>query len=75
MGPTLAQEPNTDSFAPSPLAGAWLIHVVLILLGIVLLDIIPGVTQDQTWTIVNLGYLTVSARGAPLPLHAWLRAD
>jgi hypothetical protein len=42
------------------LAGAWLIHVVLILVGIVLLDIIPGMTQDLAWTIVNLGYLTVS---------------
>lgn len=41
-------------------AGAWLIHVVLILSGIVLLDIIPGMTQDLAWTIVNLSYLTVS---------------
>ncbi|ORY75709.1 putative response to unfolded-protein [Leucosporidium creatinivorum] len=40
--------------------GAWLIHVVLILSGIVLLDIIPGMTQDLAWTIVNLGYLTIS---------------
>ncbi|KAM0793501.1 hypothetical protein ACM66B_000940 [Microbotryomycetes sp. NB124-2] len=40
--------------------GAWLIHVVLILSGIVLLDIIPGMTQDLAWTIVNLGYLFVS---------------
>ncbi|GAA5832196.1 hypothetical protein JCM11251_004276 [Rhodosporidiobolus azoricus] len=37
--------------------GAWLIHVVLILLAIVLLETIPGMSQDLTWTIVNLGYL------------------
>lgn len=40
--------------------GAWIIHVVLILSGIVLLDIIPGMTQDLAWTIVNLGYLSIS---------------
>ncbi|CEQ38930.1 hypothetical protein JCM21900_004856 [Sporobolomyces salmonicolor] len=40
--------------------GAWLIHVVLIMLGIVLLETVPGITQDLTWTIVNLGYLSVS---------------
>lgn len=34
---------------------------MLILSGIVLLDIIPGMTQDLAWTIVNLGYLTVSS--------------
>ncbi|GAA6001837.1 hypothetical protein JCM10207_002343 [Rhodosporidiobolus poonsookiae] len=37
--------------------GAWLIHVVLILLAIVLLETIPGMSQDLTWTTVNLGYL------------------
>ncbi|GAA6059082.1 hypothetical protein JCM10212_002053 [Sporobolomyces blumeae] len=40
--------------------GAWLIHVVLIALGIVLLETVPGITQDLTWTIANLGYLFVS---------------
>jgi len=50
-----------SSRARLPPAGAWLIHVVLILSGIVLLDIIPGMTQDLAWTIVNLGYLTVSS--------------
>lgn len=50
---------RADSFSCAR-AGAWLIHVVFILLSIVLLDIIPGMTQDLTWTTVNLGYLTVS---------------
>ena len=36
-----------------------MIHVVLILLGIIMLDIIPGITSDLSWTIVNLSYLIV----------------
>ncbi|GAA5994934.1 ORMDL family protein [Rhodotorula paludigena] len=40
--------------------GAWLIHVVFIAIAILLLETIPGITQDWTWTIVNLGYLFVS---------------
>lgn len=40
--------------------GAWIIHPVLILLGKVLVDAIPGMTQDISWTIVNLGYMAVS---------------
>ena len=41
--------------------GAWLIHVVLILVGKILLDILPGLDQDLTWTATNLGYLAVSS--------------
>lgn len=43
------------------IAGAWIIHVVLILLGKILVDVIPGMEQDTSWTIVNLGYIAVSA--------------
>lgn len=43
---------------------------MLILSGIVLLDIIPGMTQDLAWTIVNLSYLTVSR----LPFNGNARA-
>lgn len=43
-----------------PSLGAWVIHVVLILLGKILLDVIPGMRQDASWTIVNLGYIAVS---------------
>lgn len=39
--------------------GAWLIHVVLILLGKIIMDIIPGMTQQISWTMVNLCYLAV----------------
>lgn len=40
--------------------GAWLIHVVLICVGKVLLDIVPGMTQELSWTILLQGYLAVS---------------
>lgn len=39
--------------------GAWLIHPVLIFCGKLLIDAIPGMTQDVSWTIVNLSYITV----------------
>lgn len=42
--------------------GAWVIHIVLILLGKILLDVVPGMEQDISWTIVNLGYIGVSQR-------------
>ena len=40
--------------------GAWIIHPVLILLGKVLVGAIPGMTQDLSWTVTNLGYMAVS---------------
>jgi hypothetical protein len=40
--------------------GAWLIHPVLILAGKVLVDTLPGVHQEASWTIVNLSYLLIS---------------
>lgn len=41
-------------------AGAWVIHPILILVGKVCLDTVPGMTQQISWTFVNLGYLAVS---------------
>ncbi|SPO23992.1 probable ORM1 - unfolded protein response protein [Ustilago trichophora] len=40
--------------------GAWVIHVVLILLAKILLDVIPAMQQDTSWTLVNLGYMALS---------------
>ena len=40
--------------------GAWGIHIVLILLAKILVDAIPGMTQDVGWTVVNLGYMAAS---------------
>jgi hypothetical protein len=56
--------------------GAWGIHVVLILLGKVLFDIIPGMTQEVSWTLVNLSYMAGSylmfhyVRGVPFDFNA-----
>ena len=40
-----------------------MIHVVLIATGKVIIDVIPGMTQNISWTTVNLTYLAVR----PLP--------
>jgi len=40
--------------------GAWLIHLVLILSGKVCIDSIPSMTQESSWTTVNLTYLMLS---------------
>ncbi|KAH6914766.1 ORMDL family-domain-containing protein [Coprinopsis sp. MPI-PUGE-AT-0042] len=40
--------------------GAWLIHVVLILCGKICIDTVPGMTQQVSWTLVNLMYLAIS---------------
>ena len=44
---------------PHYLLGAWLIHVVLISVGKIIIDTIPGMTQEISWTTVNLAYLAV----------------
>ncbi|KAF8638541.1 hypothetical protein AX17_002084 [Amanita inopinata Kibby_2008] len=40
--------------------GAWLIHVVLITGGKIIIDTMPGMTQQVSWTMVNLLYLALS---------------
>ncbi|KAJ7724916.1 ORMDL family-domain-containing protein [Mycena metata] len=40
--------------------GAWLIHVVLICLGKLVIDLLPGMTPQISWTLVNLLYLALS---------------
>ncbi|KAF8138879.1 ORMDL family-domain-containing protein [Boletus edulis] len=40
--------------------GAWLIHVVLVFAGKIIIDTIPGMTQQISWTMVNLIYLALS---------------
>jgi len=40
--------------------GAWLIHVVLISFGKIIIDTIPRMTQQISWTLVNLCYLALS---------------
>lgn len=52
--------------------GAWVIHVVLIVVGKILLDVVPGMEQDTSWTCVNLSYIAVSAASQSMRiLGAW----
>ena len=52
--------PKSPHVVISPASqGAWMIHVVLIATGKVIIDVIPGVTQNISWTAVNLTYLAV----------------
>nr|XP_031864430.1 uncharacterized protein CI109_000344 [Kwoniella shandongensis]KAA5531502.1 hypothetical protein CI109_000344 [Kwoniella shandongensis] len=51
---------NNENAAWVNAPGAWLIHPVLILAGKMLIDALPGMTQDVSWTIVTLGYMALS---------------
>lgn len=57
----------TDLALLSP--GAWVIHPILILLGKFLIDAIPGIGADLSWSLVNCGYMAVRPL-APLFLSA-----
>ena len=56
--------------------GAWAIHFVLIFLGKILFDIIPGMSQEASWTLVNLSYVAGSylmfhyVRGVPFDFNS-----
>ncbi|GBE79859.1 Uncharacterized protein SCP_0210610 [Sparassis crispa] len=40
--------------------GAWLMHPVLIFAGKIVVDTIPGMQQEISWFVVNIGYLSLS---------------
>jgi ORMDL family len=56
--------------------GAWTIHFVLIVALKILFDIIPGVTQEVSWTLTNISYMFGSylmfhyVRGVPFEFNA-----
>ena len=56
--------------------GAWTIHFVLIIALKILYDIIPGVTQETSWTLTNISYMFGSylmfhwVRGVPFEFNA-----
>jgi len=58
------------------LTGAWTIHVVLIACLKILFDIIPGVSQETSWTLTNISYMFGSflmfhwVRGVPFEFNA-----
>ncbi|WFD35935.1 hypothetical protein MCUN1_002806 [Malassezia cuniculi] len=53
------------------LKGAWVIHIVLIVLAKMIVNEIPGISDAIKWTIVNIGYMVVTyilfhfAKGTP----------
>lgn len=57
-------------------SGAWVIHFVLIALGKILFDIIPGVSQETSWTLTNISYVAGSylmfhyVRGVPFDFNS-----
>ncbi|KAL7411970.1 ORMDL family-domain-containing protein, partial [Mrakia frigida] len=40
--------------------GAWIIHPILILLGKFLIDAVPGIGSDLSWSLTNCGYMGIS---------------
>ncbi|KAJ5380071.1 Protein ORM1 [Penicillium cataractarum] len=56
--------------------GAWTIHFVLIAALKILFDIIPGVSQETSWTLTNISYMFGSflmfhwVRGIPFEFNA-----
>lgn len=64
------------SFANRSLTGAWTIHLVLIAALKILFDIIPGVSQETSWTLTNISYMFGSflmfhwVRGVPFEFNA-----
>ncbi|KAJ9652137.1 sphingolipid homeostasis protein orm1 [Neophaeococcomyces mojaviensis] len=56
--------------------GAWTIHPVIILGLKILFDVMPGMTQEISWTLTNITYMTGSylmfhwVRGVPFEFNA-----
>ncbi|KAK5164937.1 sphingolipid homeostasis protein orm1 [Saxophila tyrrhenica] len=56
--------------------GAWLIHIICILLLKILYDIIPSISQETSWTLVNTTYMFATylmfhyVRGIPFEFNA-----
>lgn len=59
-----------------PPPGAWTIHFVLIAVLKIFFDIIPGVSQETSWTLTNITYMFFSfimfhwVRGIPFEFNA-----
>ena len=41
-------------------SGAWLVHPLLVFCGKIVIDTVPGMNQEISWTLTNLLYLLVS---------------
>jgi len=40
--------------------GAWAIHIVIIAMLLIFYDLLPGVSQELSWTLTNITYVTGS---------------
>ena len=60
----------------STITGAWLIHIVLILVLKVIYDILPSISQETSWTLTNITYMFATylmfhyVRGIPFEFNA-----
>lgn len=77
-GPFCSEKDGTTStlVTNSINIGAWTIHFVLIACLKILFDIIPGVSQETSWTLTNISYMFGSflmfhwVRGVPFEFNA-----
>lgn len=66
----------TEGWLTVMILGAWVIHFVLIVLGKILFDIMPGVSQETSWTLTNISYMAGSylmfhyVRGVPFDFNS-----
>ncbi|GAB7356691.1 hypothetical protein MBLNU459_g7401t2 [Dothideomycetes sp. NU459] len=70
------QSDRHESLADTNMTGAWAIHFVLIALLKILFDIVPNLSQETSWTLVNISYMAGSflmfhwVRGVPFEFNA-----
>ena len=73
---TSTSETQQCKLTPAIYIGAWTIHAVCIIALKILYDIIPGVSQELSWTLVNITYIIASflmfhwVRGVPFEFNA-----
>ncbi|KAK2730558.1 protein orm1 [Colletotrichum kahawae] len=66
---------ETQKLTTPPQPGAWTIHFVLILCLKIFYDIMPGVSQETSWTLTNISYMFGSyimfhyVRGVPFEFN------
>jgi hypothetical protein len=64
-----------DSNVPCASTGAWTIHIVIIAALKILYDVIPGSSQEASWTLTNMTYMVGSyimfhyVRGIPFDFN------
>lgn len=56
--------------------GAWMVHIIIILLLKIVYDIVPSISQETSWTMTNISYMFGSylmfhyVRGVPFEFNA-----